>query len=133
VGIVGTGSAAEIVGLMEIVYGKGADGDVYSYVNKAEYETRVSYTAGRDKSAVKAGEVALAAYRVLGCRDGGRVDIREDSFGAPNFIEVNTLAGLNPVHSDFPIAARFFGVSYEELIRRIIDSGLRRAGLLPAA
>jgi D-alanine-D-alanine ligase len=133
VGIVGTGAEAGVVGCMEIVYGAKAEGDVYSFINKAEYESRISYTAGLDENARRAGETALAAYRALGCRDGARVDIREDAAGIPNFIEVNTLAGLNPVHSDLPIAARFFGVTYEELIRRILFSGLRRAGLLPAS
>jgi D-alanine-D-alanine ligase len=99
---------------------------VYSYTNKAEYERRVTYSAGRDDTAAKAGELALAAYRVLGCRDGGRVDIRCDTAGKPNFIEVNPLAGLNPVHSDLPIAARLFGMSYEALIREILESGLKR-------
>jgi len=130
VGIIGTGAEARAVGCMEIHYGKDADGDVYSYVNKAEYEKRITYSPGKDDNARRAGEVALAAYRVLGCRDGGRVDIREDASGVPNFIEVNPLAGLNPIHSDLPILCSFFGIRYGELIERILRSGLSRYGLL---
>jgi D-alanine-D-alanine ligase len=126
VGITGTGKAARVIGCMEIHYTEAADGDVYSYANKAEYENRVTYSAGRDETAAEAGELALAAYRVVGCRDGGRVDIRCDAAGKPGFIEVNPLAGLNPVHSDLPIVARLFGMSYEELIREILESGLKR-------
>jgi D-alanine-D-alanine ligase len=130
VGIVGTGAEAEVIGCMEIHYRAGAEGNAYSYINKAEYENRMYYTPGKDESARAAGEAALSAYRVLGCRDGGRVDLREDEAGRPNFIEINPLAGLHPVHSDLPILSSFFGVSYEELLRRIVNSGLKRSGLL---
>jgi D-alanine-D-alanine ligase len=63
---------------------------------------------------------------VLNCRDGGRVDIRLDEHGEPSFIEVNPLAGLNPIHSDLPIICRLTGVSYEQLISEIMKSALKR-------
>ena len=75
---------------------------------------------------VAAGEVALAAWRALRCRDGGRVDIRCDARGAPHFLEVNPLAGLNPQHSDLCFLSRFKGLSYMELIGKIMASFLRR-------
>jgi len=62
----------------------------------------------------------------LGCRDAGRVDIRCDAAGVPNFMEVNPLAGLHPTHSDLPMIARSFGVSYVELIGRILQSAAQR-------
>ena len=43
-----------------------------------------------------------------------------------NFIEVNPLAGLRPEHSDLCFIARFKGVSYQELIGKIMDSFLKR-------
>jgi D-alanine-D-alanine ligase len=130
-GITGTGENARVIGCMEIHYGARAEGEIYSYANKADYEKRLSYSPGRDAAARAAGELALSAYRVLGCRDGGRVDLRCDASGAPCFIEINPLAGLNPLHSDLPIAARLSGVSYEELIGEILESGLQRAGFKP--
>jgi D-alanine-D-alanine ligase len=69
-------------------------------------------------------KTALKVWRGLGCKDGGRVDLKMDSKGIPNFIEVNPLAGLNPVHSDLPILSGMFGISYEELIKSIIESSL---------
>jgi D-alanine-D-alanine ligase len=70
----------------------------------------------------------LAAWRALGCRDGGRVDLRQDAVGRPLFLEVNPLAGLHPTHSDLPIMCTLAGVPYETLIGRIVDSARRRCG-----
>ncbi len=126
VGITGTGDRAVTAGIMEIVLQKGADPDSYSYANKKHYETRVKYRTADDPEAEKAIETALAAWRGLGCRDGGRVDLRSDRFGTPMFLEVNPLAGLNPAISDLPILCGMSGMSYQELIRRIMDSALER-------
>ena len=70
--------------------------------------------------------MALAAWRVLGCRDGGRVDIRCDAQGQPHFLEVNPLPGLHPQHSDLPILCGYVGISYVDLIDRIVRSARRR-------
>jgi D-alanine-D-alanine ligase len=86
----------------------------------------VEYAVVKDAVAEKAREVALAAWRGLGCRDGGRVDLRADADGVPNFMEVNPLAGLNPKHSDLPILCRLVGLSYAGLIERIMQSALLR-------
>jgi len=79
---------------------------------------------------MKASAVALVAWRALGCRDAGRVDLRCDGAGEPLFMEVNPLAGLHPTHSDLPILADAAGIPYEKLIGRILKLGLQRAGLL---
>ena len=73
--------------------------------------------------------VALAAWRVLGCRDGGRVDLRSDADGRPMFLEVNPLAGLHPVDSDLVILARLTGRDHGWLIDRIMENASARAGL----
>jgi D-alanine-D-alanine ligase len=74
--------------------------------------------------------LALDSYRVLECRDGGRVDIRCDAAGAPCFIEVNPLAGLHPTHSDLPMIATQEGMPYAELIKAILDSAFQRQRML---
>ena len=38
----------------------------------------------------------LRAYRVLGCRDWSRIDVRLDAAGVPNIVEVNPLPGILP-------------------------------------
>jgi len=128
VGIVGTAEKAEVLGVMEVFLKDAASGDAYSYVNKRDYARAVEYALVEDAEASMASQTALKAWRGLGCRDGGRVDLRSDSRGIPHFIEVNPLAGLNPVHSDLPILAGRAGVSYRELISRIMRSAMERTG-----
>lgn len=128
VGIIGTGAAAEPVAVMEVVLNAQAEAGVYSYVNKEECESRVVYRLAEDEQAKAAGAVALAAWRALGCRDGGRVDLRQDAGGKPLFLEVNPLAGLHPTHSDLPIMCTLAGIPYDVLIGRIVESARRRCG-----
>jgi len=74
-----------------------------------------------DDSLTKSIElVTLDAYRVLGCRDWSRIDVRLDAAGAPNVVEVNPLPGILPNPADnscLPKAARAAGMSYNELIQ----------------
>lgn len=126
VGITGTGEDAAVLGVMEIrATAKGTQSG-YSYENKEHWEERVTLHLVDDAEARAAGEVALNAWRALRCRDGGRVDVRSDGAGRPNFIEVNPLAGLNPEHSDLCFIARFKGISYQDLIGLILASFLKR-------
>lgn len=128
VGITGSGADAEAIGVMEVLLNEQAEAHAYSYVNKEQYEERVQYALASDADAAACADVALRAWRGLGCLDGGRVDLKMDGRGAVNFIEVNPLAGLNPTHSDLPILCRLKGISYRDLIARIMASA---AGRLP--
>ncbi len=79
-----------------------------------------------DSTADLARELALAAWKALGCRDAGRVDLRLDASGTPNIMEVNPLPGLHPEHSDLPISCNLAGIAYQELIRAIVQSAMNR-------
>ena len=125
-GIIGTGPRARVLGVLEILYTEDAEGEVYSYLNKEKYQGRVRYRLVDDDEARLAGDVALSAWKGLGCRDAGRVDLRSDSVSQPNFLEVNPLAGLHPVHSDLPIVCRHAGISFAELVQMIVESALPR-------
>jgi D-alanine-D-alanine ligase len=126
VGIVGTGDEARALGVMEIVPTENALTVDYSFENKERCVENVTYRMADDPEGRAAADVALLAWRALRCRDGGRIDIRSDEKGRPQFIEVNPLAGLNPEHSDLCFIARFKGLAYQELIGLIMSSFLRR-------
>jgi len=126
VGILGTGAAARAIGVLEIELNSQAEKSAYSYQNKKHYQTRVSYRLAKDLAAAHAADTALSAWRGLGCRDAGRIDLRADERGIPNFIEVNPLAGLNPIDSDLPILCRHVGMNFQALITAIMDSALQR-------
>jgi len=64
-------------------------------------------------------ELGLAAFRTLGCRGWGRVDLMLDREGRPWFLEVNTSPGMTN-HSLVPMAARHAGIPFEELCVRIL-------------
>jgi D-alanine-D-alanine ligase len=129
VGIVGTGEEAKAVGLMEVNYKKEKFTEaskIYSYNSKANYQELVDYTVPEKDITDACYEIALASWKGLGCRDGGRIDLRMDKDGVPNFLEVNPLAGMNHIHSDLPILCRLAGISYKELIGKIMKSALKR-------
>lgn len=129
VGILRTGEEAFVLGTLEIVLLNDAEPGAYSYVNKERCEELVRYDLVRaddDPEVADAERIALLAWRELNGRDAGRIDLRSDGTGRPNFIEANPLAGLHPEHSDLPMIATKVGMPYQELIRQIIDSAARR-------
>ncbi len=126
VGIVGTGAEAEALGTLEVILLKGAEPHSYTYVNKERCEELCEYRLVTDDWARRCEGLAVAAWRGLGCRDGGRVDLRADAAGKLHILELNPLAGLHPEHSDLPILCHQIGMSYLELIRRIVKSAERR-------
>lgn len=129
VGIIGTGEQASAIGIMEVHIVDKSEDAIYSLFNKENYETRVEYSLPEKGVSKLCYKVALDAWRALGCMDGGRVDLRMDKNGVPNFIEVNPLAGLNPIHSDLPILSYKAGITYLELIERIMKSATQRLNL----
>lgn len=124
VGIVGTGDSARVLGVLGVGLSEGTK--VYSYDDKERCEELVKYELDTSPFADEAARLAMLAYHALGCRDAGRVDLRADAGGEPQIIEVNALAGLHPTHSDLPIMASLSGLSYAELIWRIIASASPR-------
>jgi D-alanine-D-alanine ligase len=129
VGVIGTGPEAEALGTLEMGLKPGAENDVYSYVNKEQCEELVDYILVRpdaDPEVREAERIAIESWRVLECRDAGRVDVRCDARGRPQFLEANPLAGLHPTHSDLPILCGKLGIPYVTLIDRILRSACAR-------
>ena len=127
-GIIGNGNA-QVLGTMEVIIADPVEDHIYTGASKAEFEAKVVYKPGREIEAPlrrKVETVALAAHRALECRDFSRVDIRCDAQGRPCCLEVNPLAGLNPRTSDLAFIAKFEGLTYEELIERILAEAIGR-------
>lgn len=126
VGILGTGKEAESIGVIEVLLKENAEPGSYSYENKEKFKERVEYRLVTDETARQAEKAALAAWRGLGGRDSGRVDLRSDEAGIPNFMEVNPIAGLHPENSDLCIIAAKKGMTYTALIGAIVKSARSR-------
>ncbi|MBL7054408.1 KamA family radical SAM protein [Candidatus Woesearchaeota archaeon] len=77
--------------------------------------------------------IALKTYSALGCVDFTRMDLRLDAHGIPNVIDVNALPGLMPdpkENSRFPKSCYTLGMTFEEIIYKILFSAMERYGLL---
>ena len=73
------------------------------------------------------GELALWAFRSLGCAVWGRVDIMRDRAGRFYVLEVNTIPGMTS-HSLVPMAARAAGMDIAALVGRILELSRARCG-----
>ncbi len=126
VGVTGTGAEAKVTGGMEVIC---KDNLPYSIEVKEHYEDYAEYRVYDEDLRQECDTVALGAWRALGAVDAGRVDMKADRNGRICFIEANPLAGLNPVHSDLPMLSRMNGMSFDTLMRLIMESARTRYGL----
>lgn len=69
------------------------------------------------------GRLALRAFRLVGASGWGRVDLMLDDRRRPWLLEVNTVPGMTS-HSLVPMAARHAGISFDELVLRILDTSM---------
>ena len=70
----------------------------------------------------KAQQIGLAAHRALGCKGYSRVDLLVTPEGECYVLEVNTLPGMTALSLLPEIAAKGAGLSFEDLVSRIIES-----------
>ena len=115
--VIGEGEGAKALPIVEII---APSGD-YNSVNKYHGD-EVRYVCPADLPADLAQRIssdARRAYRKIGARGWGRLDFMLDAEGRYYFLEINTNPGMTP-HSLVPMAARAEGISYEELVCRIL-------------
>ncbi len=124
--ILGTGEDARALPLIRIV---APDGN-YDYQNKyftdvTQYLVPAGLPHGEEE-AIHA--LVLQAYRVLGCRGWGRIDVMiDEKTRKPSLLEINTSPGMTS-HSLVPMSARAAGLSYEELcVQLLATAGLDKA------
>lgn len=97
------------------------------------YDYEAKYTAGRSEYFCPADlpeplarhiqQLGVRAAQALGCRGVSRVDFRLSPQNEPSCLEVNTIPGMTPT-SLVPMAARARGLSYDQLVGRMIDLAL---------
>jgi D-alanine-D-alanine ligase len=140
-GVLGNGAGARVLPIVGMNFGALPHGAVpiYGYEakwiwdqpdNPLEIFSCPAPISDTLRSAIE--RVVLRAYRVLGCRDWSRIDVRLDADGVPNIVEVNPLPGILPDPADnscLPKAARAAGLSYEELIQSCLLHAAERWGV----
>jgi len=133
VGILGN-EEPEFLPIMEINFSAvPSDHSVYSRHFKAEWSSWDYYLCPAPVSELERRimeETALSAFRALGCRDFGRVDIRYDRDGRPHVLEINPIPGLSPGFSDYPRMAEVGGYTFPALVNAIVRVTAARCGLI---
>jgi D-alanine-D-alanine ligase len=127
--------AVSVVGdeALPVVEAIPAEGDRYDF--EARYaigRTRFVCPAELDEGEERAvTDAALRTYRVLGCTGFARIDLILDRSG-PWVLEANAIPGLTDT-SLLPQAAEAAGMSFEQLVERIVELALGERRAAPAA
>ena len=124
--VLGSGDQAHALPVIRIVAPEGK----YDYQNKyftndTQYLVPAGLPAGEEEANQ---ELVLKAYRVLGCRGWGRVDVMIDArTRKPYLLEINTSPGMTS-HSLVPMSARAAGISYEDLCVQLLQGASLDSG-----
>ncbi|KAM5365902.1 hypothetical protein ACJZ2D_010816 [Fusarium nematophilum] len=141
VAILGTGDDSKILGVSEVTWynpeGRLDDGDLVDFATKFSktgkgqgHDLGHAHVDLSDPLVAEVAEIGLAAYRALGCRDGGRIDIRlssEEQGSIPYIIEANPIFGIRPDYSLFTWIAKNNGVGYDEIIDKVLAGAMQRS------
>ena len=122
--LVGQGDTAEALPVIKIIPPQ-ANYDFHNkyFSNETQY---LCPTGLADEVNKRVQELALAAYRALGCRTWGRADVMLDQkTGKPYLLEMNTSPGMTS-HSLVPMAAKAAGVSYADLVLWLLSQTLQQ-------
>ncbi|MFO7576311.1 MAG: ATP-grasp domain-containing protein [Pelovirga sp.] len=142
VALLGNGSDLQVLPIVEIDFSTlpaGAN-PIYSYEAKWLWDTEkepleiFSCPAPLEPFLQQQIEhLCRRAFHALGCRDWCRIDVRLDRAGRPQIIEMNPLPGILPrpeQNSCFPKAARAAGLSYTDLVLRVVETASQRCQLV---
>lgn len=99
------------------------DNTFYDYEAKYESDdTQYLCPAGlSEQQEAEIAQLALQAFNAIGCAGCGRVDIMLDAAQQPQLLEVNTVPGMTD-HSLVPMAAAQAGISFEQLVVKMLES-----------
>lgn len=142
VSVIGNDGETIVLPIIEIKYDKFPEDveHLYSYEAKWILDTKESNFDVFECPALLVEELkdnieetVLRTFKVLGCKDWSRVDVRLDKDGIPNIIEINPLPGIMPdsnENSSFPKAARAAGIDYNKMIQIVLYAACKRYNLL---
>ena len=118
IAVLGTDRSARTLPVIRIVATEGNyDYQAKYFTNTTQYLVPCGLPEGEE---VAIAQLALQAYRTLGCRGWGRADVMVDArTRRPYLLEINTSPGMTS-HSLVPMAARAAGISYPELCLELI-------------
>jgi len=74
-------------------------------------------------------QLALQAHKALECFGFSRVDLRVTPQNEPYLLEVNTLPGMTNT-SDLPKAAAAMGISFDELVERMLLTAIEKQSVI---
>ena len=98
------------------------DNEFYDYDAKyISNETDLVETKLSDTALNEINDISLNAYNALGCSGCARVDLLQDREGVFYVIEINTVPGMTS-HSCVPKSGSFIGLSYKDIVKKIIDA-----------
>ena len=86
-------------------------------------ETRLEKAQLNNREMEKIKEISLSAFKALNCKAWGRVDLMQKKNGEFYVIEINTVPGMTN-HSCVPRSAQFAGLSFNEIVEKIINASL---------
>ncbi len=119
----------------EIIFGKSGP-PIYTYEDKRGLSGRtnrvVCPASLSEETAAQARDIALRAFKALGCYDCARVDLRLDASGELYLLEINSLPSIGP-RGSYVIAAAAMGFDYNALMNRLIEVAAARYFGTPAA
>ena len=118
IAVLGTDHGARTLPVIRIVATEGNyDYQAKYFTNTTQYLVPCGLPEGEEEAIA---QLALQAYRTLGCRGWGRADVMVDArTRRPYLLEINTSPGMTS-HSLVPMAARAAGISYPELCLELI-------------
>lgn len=112
---------------IELVAAKDANGEqmLSKNVKSSNTETVLAVTDPAERT--KLQNFSINIFRALGARDYGRIDVRFDKFGVPQFLEANLLPSLIEGYGSFPKAYEMnVGHSYRTMLEHIVQLALNR-------
>lgn len=123
-------TSGELVAMpVEITAPIDAQGNMFlsTAVKEADSEKVLNLDDPVLKDAISA--LAIGAFKALGSRDFGRIDMRLDAHGVPSFIEANLMPGLSNHGYLFRCLNLNVGMTYDDMILSIVSMSFKRSSL----